>query len=426
MGYWGNLYDSLMDIKGSTSLNNVFGLGQKYKVNQSNKDFAYDQGFAKSSDVYAITNKIARNAKTVPWLLKKKTGDKIELIENGPLYDLINTPNPQETREGQTEKGILHLLLSGNVYFNPLVPVGFTTPSEVSLLHTQLVEIVSRFEGKINVPQKYIYHIGMNDITIPVEEVTHLKYTNPTKYGIDNLYGLSPLVAGYLTVVGLDNNQTASASILENQGVAGILSNEGEDFLTPTERKRQQEVLDNDISGPTKFGKIIQSFAKVKFTRLGLDPTQLKILEDKILKMRDLCNIYDVQSSHFNDPANRIQSNLSAADKMLWTNAVLPNLRSYMASYQVAVVDPYSKADFPNGQSKYFIDPDLSKVEALQVDQKKEAEKDKILVDGINVIMGMPIDIESKKAMLKEIYNLSDTMVDSLVGVEIENNTNFE
>jgi len=426
MSYWSNLYDSLTDFKSSSTTSSVFGFEKGYSINQSNKDYAYDEAFAKSSDVYAITNKIARNAKTVPWLLKKKTGDKIELIENGPLYDLINTPNPQETREDQTEKGLLNYLLSGNVYFNPLVPVGFTTPSESHLLFTQLITIVSRFEGKTNVPHKYIYNINNRDIDIIPEEVTHLKYTNPTKYGIDTLYGLSPLVAGYLTVKGLNNNQTASASILENLGASGILSNESEDFLTPKEKERQQSILDNDLTGPTKFGKIAQSLAKVKFTRLGLDPTQLKIIEDKVLKMRDLCNIYDISSSLFNDPANRIQSNLTPADKMFWRNAVIPNLRSYISAYEVAIVDKYNKSEFKNGKSRYFLELDLSGIEALQADQKKEAEKDKIVVDGINVIVDMPISTQGKISLLMEQYDLPLTSAETLLSPEGSTNKILE
>jgi hypothetical protein len=57
---------------------------------------------------------------------------------------------------------------------------------------------------------------------------------------------------------------------------------------------------------------------------------------------------------------------------------------------------------------------DFSYVEALQKDKKQEAEKDKIVMDGINVVLNMPIDNESKILMIKENYQVSDEIINSL------------
>ena len=53
-------------------------------------------------------------------------------------------------------------------------------------------------------------------------------------------------------------------------------------------------------------------------------------------------------------------------------------------------------------------------IEVLQKDKKQEAQKDKIVMDGINVILGMPIAMESKVLMIKENYNLSEEIINSL------------
>ena len=63
---------------------------------------------------------------------------------------------------------------------------------------------------------------------------------------------------------------------------------------------------------------------------------------------------------------------------------------------------------------------DFSNVEALQADKKTEAEKDKIVIDGVAAIVGMPISSESKGILLKETYpELSEEFIESLT---IENN----
>jgi len=267
-------------------------------------------------------------------------------------------------------------------------------------IDSAFTHVGSAFAGKINKVIEYVYMINGGEFKIPREEVTHIKYANPTRYGVDTLYGLSPLVAGFLTLTGLTNNQTAHASILENQGAAGILSNESDYALDPEQRDIQQDLFDKKYTGATKFGKIIQSMAKVKYTRLGLDPTSLKIIEGKSLKMRDLCNIYDVSSVLFNDPQNRIQANLTPAETAFWINAVIPNVNLVIKGFDDAVVEKYNLLEFGNSNKEYYIELDTSSIPALQKDAKAEAEKNKVRVSSVGEVLGFNISSQSKVAIL--------------------------
>jgi len=63
---------------------------------------------------------------------------------------------------------------------------------------------------------------------------------------------------------------------------------------------------------------------------------------------------------------------------------------------------------------------DFSEVEALQSDKKTEAEKDKIVLDGVNVIIGMPINDEAKGILMKETYpELSEEFIAAMSTNEI-------
>ncbi len=387
MGWIYNLKNAFKIGFSDATTHSVLGLNKKYSIDQSNHDYPFEQGYAKSSDVYAIVNKIVGNAKNIPWLLKKRTGEDVELIENGALFDLIKNPNPEQSRVQYVEAGLIQYLLGGNVFFNSVVPIGFGVPSETYLLHPQNMDIKTMQEGKHIKPLRYVYKLGNKEFKIDPEEITHLKYCNPTEYGIQSLFGLSPLVAGYLTLTGLNNNQTANAAILEHQGAAGILSNESEIVLTPDQQKEQQKLFDKKHSGATLFGQIIQSMAKVKYTKLGLDPSQLKIIESKLLMMRDLCNIYDVRSMLFNDPQGSTFNNVAAAEKQLWTGPIKSNLDSFINSYELEVVDKFNQREFPNGQSEYFIDADYSGVDILQEDELRRANKAKAMSEVIVKIM---------------------------------------
>lgn len=424
--YFYNLKNAIFDINPSTYRGDelhFFGMGKKYKANQADRKTPFDEAYAESSDVYAINNKIAGNAKTVPWRLDIVTGDDIEQVTSGFLFDLLQQPNQEQSMSDFTEAAILHMGIAGEGFLNPIIPSGFSMAGELELLHPQLVEIIPVLSGKKYIAKGYIYRINGKEIPIKAEDITHMKRINPTSFGIRSLHGLSPLSPGHLTYKGLLNNQTASTAIYDNQGAGGILSSEHGEFpMTPDERQIQQDLLDKEINGAEKLGKIYQSGAKIKYVKLGLDPSQMKLIDGKVLTMRDLCNLYDCPSTLFNDATNRVQSNMLVSDPIFWTNAVVPNLNRLEAAYDRAVVQGHSKKDFPSGNSKYVASPDYSKIEALQKDKKVEAEKDKINMQGVDMILKMDITMDGKKAMINEVYDLPTDLVDSLAERPPENN----
>lgn len=393
----------------------MIGGNRAYLADQSDRNFAFEDAYAQASDVYSIVNKIARTGKSLPWILNVKKGDNIDVVESGELYDIMQNPNEQQSMQEYIEESLLYILLSGNLYSytdaNPLLAGLLATPSEIYNTPPQFTEIISKYEGFINKAIGYKIHADGKEFSLHSDEIYHSKYANPTLYGLMTLYGLSPIVSGYLTLKGLVNNQTAHASILDNQGAAGILSNESDTILTPEERDVQQAIFDKKNSGAIKFGKIIQSMSKVRYTKLGLDPSALQIIEGKSLKMRDLCNLYDVSSVLFNDPQNRIQANLIPAETAMWNNAILPNVNLVKNHFQGAVVEKYN-----TDKEEYFITLDTGSVSALQKDAKQEAEKGRVITDIVLNIIQSSLDNEQKTLTLSKALNISYEEAGRIIG----------
>jgi len=426
--YFYNLKNALFSVNPSIyrgSDIHFLGSNDKYIANQHDKRQPIEDGFIRSSDVYSIVNKIAKNAKTVPRKVEIVDGDDREEVTSGRLFDLVHEPNKLQSGEDQTEEAIIDLLIGGNGYISTMKSVGMgDLPAQVNQLRPQLVEIKARRVGKFIEATGYVYRIDGEKIHVKLEDVTHFKYCNPSIHGIMSVEGLSPLVAGYLTIQGLTNNQVASTAIYNNRGKGGIITAKNSEFpLVPKEVEAQQAIWDRNFNGAEKTGGIHQSATAVEYIRLDMDPSTMKLIEGKVLSMRDLCNIYDVQSTLFNDPSNRIQNNVEPSGSMFWTNAVKPNLRKYDAAYDRAVVRKFSKADFKGGKKKYEVTSDFSGVEALQKDKKAEAEKDKLMMEGIQIILGYSIDTESKKTLIKENYDVSDEFVNGLTEIKQENNS---
>ncbi|MCK5725181.1 MAG: hypothetical protein KAI84_21775, partial [Gammaproteobacteria bacterium] len=121
MAWWNFKNWQRIGFKDETN-HNVIGFEKKYRISQDVKEWAFEEAYARTTDVYSITNKIVDNAKTVPWILKLKRGDDIENVTQGELYDLIQYPNPEQSRVEYTESGLKQLLIGGNMFYKSLVP----------------------------------------------------------------------------------------------------------------------------------------------------------------------------------------------------------------------------------------------------------------------------------------------------------------
>lgn len=394
----------------------------KYTISQEKLSFP-EEAYITTSDVYAIVNKVARSSRALPWVLKLKKGDIIEEVTEGIVFDAVYHPNEDQTNHEFREEALIYLLLNGNVFIDKNTSFGSSIPEDVRNLAPQLTQIKTKYSNRRYKTTGFEYRIDGKEEFINKDSIVHVKYINPSSYGIKSNRGLSPIIAGYLTVKGLVNNQNAHASILENQGASGILSNESEYPLLPDEQARQQKAFDLKASGSSLFGKIIQSASKVKFTKLGLDPTQLKIIEGKVLKMRDLCNIFDIPSTLFNDPINRIQSNVTPSATAFWSNAVIPNDKMIMQAFQRGIINPINDLEsFANGDG-YYLEQDISAIPALQKDQKEEAEKDKLKLEAINIIISMNVSSEAKEMLLINELEMSEEEAKA-ISQPVKNETN--
>ena len=110
-----------------------------------------------------------------------------------------------------------------------------------------------------------------------------------------------------------------------------------------------------------------------------MSATDLKLMEMKDLDLRDICNLFSVPSTLFNDQAASTLDNLKIGTKMMYTDALIPNNDKLLNDWNKAIVPAYSA--FENKELK--ICQDTSEIEALQVDQMQKAQKEQIDIGNI-------------------------------------------
>ena len=365
-----------------------------------------DKGYGQNVTAYAIIKKIAQSGADIPKILIDENNPD-EIIEDGEVFDMLQEPailqGENISQFDYFEALITYLLSSGNTYQKGLEATGFGDIWQKMEILPSGLTIPLVGNSYLSPVQGYQLNDKQNQINFTSDEIVHTKFINPTKLGLNTLEGLSPLQAAIYALTGSTDIQKAIAIMVKNQGARGILSNKSDRIMDQTQAKILSDKANENIRGVKNFNKVHVSNTDMGYTQIGMSSTDLKIIESGVLTDRQLCNAYGVSSRLFNDPANSTFNNVTAAEKSMYTNAIIPILDKILSDVNNVWLRQWSKRD----NKKYKWGLDTSSVEALQADQKTEAEKDKIRMDGVNVILNMPISSEAKANLLQLEYGYS-------------------
>ena len=350
--------------------------------------------YKNNSEVYAIIKRISKTISTVPFYVyqvknKKElnrykamlnnastTADiaKAELVRvkavaeiaDSELNTLLEKPNEYQSFSEFIESAIGYKLITGNTYIwaNRLES---GKVAELVTLPSQYVAIIS--DGTINGVEGYSFTLVGWD-QLDAKDVIHLKYFNPYFDTNGNqLYGLSPLQAAYRTIQRSNDAKDTSVAMLQNQGPKGILSADESNDFGPEAAGKLKEDFYNQYGTKTQAGilknagKILIAGAKLNWINMGLSPVDLQLLESEKITLRELCNVYGVNSALFNDPDNKSYNNMKEAKKEMLTQVVLPEL--------VALRDAFNRFFATEVGQGYYIDFDLTVFPELQEDMKE-------------------------------------------------------
>jgi len=384
-----------------------------YNHNQSNVSELINDGYAQVTDLYAIIRKISQTGASMQLQVFKVTDDEYELQTSGELFDLIMQPNKNQNQYEFKENALTNLLTSGNIFLTGQESVGFgDIYTSLALLPPQYMDIqLAQTNDGVDISQ-YIYQNDTVYRPISADHIKHIKYFNPTDYGVQTGWGLSPIHAGYLSMKSARELNIAESSILANKGASGLLTNKGDYPLDSEEASEIQKAVDKRISGANKFGKIITTNASVEYIQMGMSPTDLQLIESGVVKLRQLCNLYGVDSSLFNDPANKTYNNRKEATKSLYTEAVIPSLQKIVWGLNEFIVPSYNKKD----NATYKISIDKSHVPNLFEDEKLKAETDFKNAEGYVKILESQLTQDQKVKSLMMSYHLSEDEAENIVG----------
>ena len=349
------LYDSFM-----------FG-NQSYNYSDRNLTNYVEKGYIENPDVNAVVSRIASAFASVKWEVKQRKGDEIITIEDSDLNQILKCPNPLQTWAEFQESAAVMYLTTGNSYINGTESVGFAGFGELSVLPSQYTTPIKG--NAIDPVAGYLLNINKQQ-EFTAEEVLHIKRFDPSLRGYQNLVGLSPLESLLLVYAASSEKWAAMASILKNKGAMGIITSKEGRGLKPEDSKELENTYRARYGGGDKFGTPMFTNAALEFVEMGMSASDLKLMEQGIISLRAICNLYNVSSVLFNDPASSTYNNVTEAKKDFYVDAIVPLLNLFKENYNNWLVKPYAEAE----NADLFLDYSLENVPALQDDINKKAK----------------------------------------------------
>ena len=334
----------------NSNMMGYFGVGTEEAKVYTYQELA-KEGYLKNAIVYRCVNEISKGASAVPLILKN--GD--EIVEQHPIIDLLNRPNPLQSYSEFFNSLFGYVLLGGNAY---ILKVGAEQGAPKELHQLRPDRMVIKGSGN-PIPDRYEYVVNgrvqktyMVDQVNGYSEVKHVKLWNP----LDDYYGLSPMSAAAVEVDQFNMSSKHNVNLLQNgarpsgavifkpQDDAGFAAN-----LSESQRQQLLTDLNNRFSGAGNAGRPMLLEGDFDWKEMGLTPKDMDFHRLKNMAATDIALCFGVPSQLVGVPDAQTYANVSEARLALYEETIIPHLRkiqSDLNEWLVPLYDDRLKLEF--------------------------------------------------------------------------------
>jgi len=322
---WKALFDNQVKQGPMVAYSNV---GTQTQPKQSFSDLA-KEGYEENAIVYRCINEISNGASAVKFKLFR--GD--QPIEDSPLMDLLERPNPMCSQSEFFQIVYSYLLLSGNSYILKTGP-DEGLPQELYTLRPDRMRIIP---SQSMIPSKFEYIINGQvnttyDVNVSTGEsmVKQIKLFNP----LDDYYGLSPLKAAssdidqhnlsskHNVMLLMNGARPSGAVIYRPKDEAGNMT-----MLTDSQREMLRSDLKHRFEGSTNAGRTMVLEGDFDYKEMGLTPKDMDFVSMKNFSARDIALCFGVPAQLVGIPDSQTYSNMAEARLALYEETIIPLLK---------------------------------------------------------------------------------------------------
>lgn len=323
-------------------------------------------------DIYSIINYLITTAAQIPFKVQVKSGNVWEDDPDSEMHELLLRPNELSTYSLFIQEALGWMILDGNRYiYAPRLDLGRNRgkTEELWVMPSTNMQVIG---GDIREPIKGFKYSKWDDM-IPKADVLYQRYFNPVD-AVDNisgsLSGFAPLRAAIMASKKSNSAAMAGVAAFENNGAMGVLSSAGSQYagFTQDQADRLGHVWKDKHGGANNYGSIAAIPGAVKFERLNMSPADLRLGEAELQTKRQLGSVFKFPTQLLNDADGATFSNQELAQKSIYDNTILPEMRMLGEG----IANWIGKAYYPNRMVRLI--PDTSNIAVLQANKKEQVE----------------------------------------------------
>ena len=323
-------------------------------------------------DVYSIVSRLAMTSAMIPFYGENKEGVELE------LNDRINGILNQLTFEFK-EKMYLNLLISGEIFLykqRTELGVNAGTIKLININPVNMVVVISEYFPFDVVGYRYENVNGGQSFDLKLEDVVYIKLENPGANEQDTR-GLSPIKVLTNRLARVQSNLDVSVAQMQNGGIPGVLFDKSPAFSAELANQHKENFSRFLNSSSNKSAPYIMG-GEMGYIPIGSTLADLELASLADLDFDKICNAYGVSSTWFNNHSAATESNVAQMIRLIYTNAILPNIMRVQDAINTQVVKELNTLG--------IIMYDLSDVIELQDDMNAKA----------NTYAAMPIIIPNE------------------------------
>jgi len=327
------------------------------------------KGYNYNHQLYSVVSWKAQKSAGLDYAVYQNERGKLTKLDDHEALELIYNPNKEQGKSEFFEQFYGYKAITGNGYiYAPKLEFGRNKGkvAEMHVLPSQWVQIVAG--GTLQPVKGYKIIYDEQAMAFSKENVIHSKYAQYYYNNGAELYGLSPIEAGWRLIQKSNENITAGKKSFENMGAAGLLYEKHGKEVDPLLGEMTKEQLaqfnrdiDKKIKGAHNRGRIFVTSAELGYVDFAVSPADLKMLEDAQANFRDICRIYKIPSEIFGDKDSATYNNVAEARKRAYTDGIMPDVKSFCDEFTRQVLPAYGE--------NLVLKPDTSNVEELQQDR---------------------------------------------------------
>lgn len=340
----------------------LLSANRSVKYSDWNIDTAIKLGYKANAAFFACARLRAEAASEVPWRAMRKLSDGTMQHEpDSDLQKLLDMPNPDIDFTEMIEHLVNSLDIAGNEYWS-IVTGGLSgsKPIELWPLDPRGMAIQGGDGTRLIRQYKYTPPGASRTETLPNSEVVQVKNANPDNF----LFGLPTILASGRGVDIYREARDAQKHSFENRGLHDIAV-----ILDPATTQESFDRIKKNYAerhgGSENNRKPLFSTRDVK--TMGSTPAEMDYIQTVESVVTEICSVMGVPPSMIGYMQDATLSNFETARKVFWVNGMIPLLRRISRQLTHQLAKPYYG-------DEWYIQPDLSKVEALKANYQQSVD----------------------------------------------------